>query len=303
MKALSTLSIAVLLAALVSHAADLPAVKDAFFTTGSDIRIHYLDAGPRDESPLLLFIPGWRLTASVWARQIAYFSKSRRVIAIDPRSQGESSKVSDGNTPEDRARDLHELVDRLQLSRVVLVGWSQGVQDVAAYADQFGSDRVAGFVLVDSPVAAGPADIELNKESSKAELNLINIYANHPREYSEGMMASIFNKRPPKADFDRLVSDSLKTPTNTGVAMLVTDLFGSDRRAALAKFTRPTLVIAAAGSPLLAAQEEMAKRLPDGRFEIVQDAGHAIFADQPDRFNQLLARFLSDPDGPLKRSP
>jgi microsomal epoxide hydrolase len=303
MKTLSTLSIAGLLVAVLSHAVDLPAVRDGFFTTGSNIRIHYLDAGPRDDSPLLLFIPGWRLTASVWAEQIAYFSKSRRVIAIDPRSQGESSKVSDGNTPEDRARDLHELIDRLQLSRVVLVGWSQGVQDVAAYADQFGSDRVAGFVLVDSPVAAGPADIELNKEASKAELNLINLYANHPREYSEGMMASIFKKRPPKADFDRLVSDSLKTPTDTGVAMLVADLFGSDRRPSLAKFNRPTLVIAGVDSPVLAAQREMAKRLPDGRLEIVQDAGHAIFADQPDRFNQLLAKFLSDPNGPLKRSP
>jgi microsomal epoxide hydrolase len=303
MKTLSTLSIAGLLVAVLSHAVDLPAVRDGFFTTGSNIRIHYLDAGPRDDSPLLLFIPGWRLTASVWAEQIAYFSKSRRVIAIDPRSQGESSKVSDGNTPEDRARDLHELIDRLQLSRVVLVGWSQGVQDVAAYADQFGSDRVAGFVLVDSPVAAGPADIELNKEASKAELNLINLYANHPREYSEGMMASIFKKRPPKADFDRLVSDSLKTPTDTGVAMLVADLFGSDRRPSLAKFNRPTLVIAGVDSPVLAAQREMAKRLPDGRLEIVQDTGHAIFADQPDRFNQLLAKFLSDPNGPLKRSP
>jgi len=94
------------------------------------------------------------------------------------------------------------------------------------------------------------------------------------------------------------VSDSLKTPTDTGIAMLVADLFGSDRRPSIAKFSRPTLVIAAADSPLLAAQRDMATRLHDGRLEIVQDAGHAIFADQPDRFNQLVARFLSDPDGP-----
>ncbi|HEX9305557.1 MAG TPA: alpha/beta hydrolase [Thermoanaerobaculia bacterium] len=94
------------------------------------------------------------------------------------------------------------------------------------------------------------------------------------------------------------MSDSLKTPTDTGIAMLVADLFGSDRRPSIAKFSRPTLVIAAADSPLLAAQRDMATRLHDGRLEIVQDAGHAIFADQPDRFNQLVARFLSDPDGP-----
>ncbi len=53
------------------------------------------------------------------------------------------------------------------MKNVVLVGWSQGVQDVAAYVEQFGTDSIAGFVLVDSPLSSGPAEIKLHPESSE----------------------------------------------------------------------------------------------------------------------------------------
>jgi non-heme chloroperoxidase len=114
---------------------------------GAGLSIHVIDQGPIDAKPPLVFVPGWRFTHSIWADQIAEFSGDRRVIAIDPRSQGASTMTAEGDTPEQRAKDLDRLFARLKIQRIVLVGWSQGVQDVAAYVAAFGTADVAGLVL------------------------------------------------------------------------------------------------------------------------------------------------------------
>src|SRR5260370_25364198 len=51
--------------------------------------------------------------------------------------------------PEPRAREYKELGDQLALKQPVFVGWSMACGELAKYAEQFGSDNVGGFVLVD----------------------------------------------------------------------------------------------------------------------------------------------------------
>lgn len=264
------------------------AIRDKYCALGDGIRIHYLESGADSGAPDLVLIPGWRLPAFLWDEQLRTFSAMTRVIAIDPRSQGESSKTSDGNTPESRARDLHELLEKLNVQRFVLVGWSQGSQDVAAYLEQFGTDSVAGVVFVDSPVSWGSSEIDAHKEFAKSILSGIAIYAAHPREYSEGMARSILKKPHPDLDLQRIVTATLQTPTDTGIAMLVADIFGADRRPALAKLDKPTLVIASADSPLLDVQKEMAASIPRSRFLAIEGAGHAVFIDDPQKFDDAL---------------
>jgi non-heme chloroperoxidase len=146
-------------------------IKEGFATTTAGVRIHYLQSGDGSSSSALVLIPGWRLPAFLWNEQLARFALTNRVVAIDPRSQGESTKTADGNTPESRGRDLHEALAQLKISKCVLVGWSQGAQDVAAYLQQFGTGSVAGIVLVDSPVSYGPTEVDAHKEFTKAILS------------------------------------------------------------------------------------------------------------------------------------
>jgi hypothetical protein len=49
------------------------------------------------------------------------------------------------------------------------------------------------------------------------------------------------------------------------------DIFGADRRPALKRIDRPTLVIASGESPLLDVQKEMAERIPGARWVVVSD--------------------------------
>jgi pimeloyl-ACP methyl ester carboxylesterase len=86
----------------------------------------------------------------------------------------------------------------------------------------------------------------------------------------------------------------MKTPTTIGIGMLVADLFGVDRTAALKKIGCPTLIIASAKSNELARQEAGASQIPHARFEKIDDAAHAVFLDQPERFHELLEKFVKD---------
>src|SRR5512142_1404486 len=88
--------------AMAAAAVAQSAPKSAFFTTSDGVRLHYLDAG---KGPAIVFIPGWTMAAEIWEKQIAHFATKYRVIAVDPRSQGDSDKAAEGNYPERRARD------------------------------------------------------------------------------------------------------------------------------------------------------------------------------------------------------
>jgi microsomal epoxide hydrolase len=272
-------------------------IKEGFVTTSAGVRIHYLQSGDASSSRAIILIPGWRLPVYLWNEQLTKFAQTNRVIAIEPRSQGESTKTTDGNTPESRAGDLHEVLAQLKVSKSVLVGWSQGAQDVSAYLQQFGTASVAGIVLVDSPVSYGPAEVEIHKEFSKAILSNVSIYANHPQEFSEAMVQSLFKKPHPDLDPPSIVKSTLQTPTNTGIAMLISDIFGADRRPPLAKLDKPALVVASGSSPLLDVQKEMAASTPKAKLVVIDGTAHAVFVDDPAAFDAALQSFLESLPG------
>src|ERR1019366_2094831 len=89
----------ILLCILSVPSVQAQAVKSGFFKTSDGIRIHYLEAG---SGRPLVFIPGWTMPAWIWQKQIDEFSKAYHVIAVDPRSQGESDKPPYGHLPETR---------------------------------------------------------------------------------------------------------------------------------------------------------------------------------------------------------
>jgi len=261
-----------------------------------DVTLHYVEAG-RVESPALVLIPGWSCAAGIWKKQIAHFSKTMHVIAIDPRSQGDSAKTDDGNTPMQRARDYEALLEELKVENAVLVGWSQGVQDVASYVDQFGTRRLRGVVLVDAAVSKGARSVSANPEFVQGLLRNMDIYARHKREYLEGMMHAIFTQKMDDAEFNALVENGMKTPTNTGVAELAADMLGKDLTPSLKKFDKPTLVVASATSPEIAEQKSEAASLAHGSFVQVEHAGHGVFVDQPEAFNRALETFVASLPG------
>ncbi len=286
-------SIARLSVCLLASATARAQISEATTTVGSGVTIHYLQSGASTSSRALVLIPGWRLPAYLWTEQLNKFGSTIRVVAIDPRSQGPSSKTTDGNSPESRAVDLHTVLANLGITHATLVGWSQGAQDVAAYLGAFGTAGIDGVVFVDSPVSFGPAEVDQHPVFAKIILASLPMYAAHPAEYSKGMVQSFFVQPHPDLDVDRIVRSTLATPTDIGIAMLTQDIFGADRRPALRKLDKPALVIATAKSPLLDEEKEMAAMIPSSQLVVIDGAAHGVMIDQPARFDSALAAFLA----------
>jgi microsomal epoxide hydrolase len=275
------------------HAQSVPELRDRKMDVGGNVSLRVVEAGKPENQPVLVFIPGWSTGADIWRPQIETFAKANRVIAFDPRSEGESTKTTSGNTPETRAQDLHALLDRLNVRRPVLIGWSQGVQDVAAYVERYGTKELAGIVLVDAAVSDGAAGMASRPQETAAQFKMFAIYQAHQQEYLSGMMGAIISKPQSDGTIEQLVNTGTKTPPDIGVAMLVADMFGVDRRPALKKIDCPTLIIASAKSDELDRQQAAANQIPHARFEKIEDAAHAVFLDQPDRFDDSLTSFVS----------
>ena len=275
------------------HADSVPEVGEHRVDVGGNVSLRVIEAGKfrSGAPPGLVFIPGWSTGADIWRRQIETFAKTNRVMAFDPRSEGESTKTSSGNTPETRAQDLHALLN-WGMRRPVLIGWSQGVQDIAAYVERYGTKDLAGIVLVDAAVSDGADGISARPQETAAQFKMFAIYQAHQQEYLGGMMRAIISKPQGDGIIEQLVNTGIKTPPDVGVAMLIADMFGVNRTPALKKIECPTLIIASAKSDELARQQAAANQIPHARFEKIEDAAHAVFLDQPDRFNDLLTSFV-----------
>ena len=291
-KFISLCLIAVICLASMVLRADLKTGSSHMVEIADGVTLRLIEAGKPGDEPTLVFIPGWGTGADIWRRQIDLFAKTHRVIAFDPRSQGESTKTNSGNTPETRAQDLHTLLERLGVRHPVLIGWSQGVQDVAAYVERYGTKDLAGIVLVDAAISDGADGMAARPQETAEQFKMFAVYQAHQPEYLDGMMHAIISKPQSDDTMKGLISTGMKTSPDVGVGMLVADMFGVNRTPALKKIDCPTLIIASAKSFELSRQQSAANQIPHARFEKVDDAAHAVFIDQPDRFNELLKSFV-----------
>jgi non-heme chloroperoxidase len=248
--------------------------KSTFVTTPDGVRIHCLEKGA---GPAILLVPDWTMPAEIWEFQLSFFSRAYRVVAMDPRSQGRSAKTTEGHYPAARARDIKAVVDQLRLSPVILVGW---------YLDQFGSATVAHLVLVDGIVGG-----DFDPIATPALLKYANAFQHDRIKTTSDFVRSMFKKPQSEEYLSRLIASSLETPTNSAMALFL-GAFTTDNRPVLGKIDVPTLIVVAGNGPSIPFYQEMQKRIAHSRLEVFENAGHALFVDEPGRFNLLLDAFL-----------
>lgn len=255
----------------------------AFFTTSDSVRIHYLDAG---SGRPIVFIPGWTMPAWIWEEQIGEFSKKYRVIAVDPRSQGDSDKPSFGHLPETRSRDYKELIDHLNLKQPVLVGWSMACAELLKFVEQFGTDNLAGLVLVD-----GFLWDKQNPDMFVALSGWMNQLQQDRQKHADAFVRTMFKKPHPEGYYTRLADASIQVPADTAVVLIYDMLAVKEFSSALAKVNRPVVF---AYQPETQPTADMLKaKLGDRvRLERFENDGHALFVDDAEKFDHILDDFL-----------
>lgn len=112
----------------------------------ADIELYYEDHGTGQ--PVVL-IHGYPLNGHSWERQHrVLLDAGYRVITYDRRGFGQSSQPTTGYDYDTFAADLKALLDHLDLTDVVLVGFSMGSGEVTRYLGKYGSHRVSKAALL-----------------------------------------------------------------------------------------------------------------------------------------------------------
>ena len=115
-------------------------------TTKDGTQIYYKDWGSGQPA---VFSHGWPLSSDSWESQILFMaSNGYRCIAHDRRGHGRSSQPWNGNEMDTYADDLSELIEKLDLKDVSLIGFSAGGGEVARYIGRRGTKRLAKAALI-----------------------------------------------------------------------------------------------------------------------------------------------------------
>jgi pimeloyl-ACP methyl ester carboxylesterase len=114
----------------------------------------YIDRGERS-GPAVVLIHGYTDNARDWVPMLPYLSKSYRLILVDIRGHGQSSKPECCYTRLDFAYDIKLLLDALGVPKADIVGHSLGSIIAQTFAEYW-PERTAHAVLISSTGGSPP---------------------------------------------------------------------------------------------------------------------------------------------------
>jgi non-heme chloroperoxidase len=141
--------------------------------------LHYVEQGEDSEQPVIIFVHGSLDDYRCWQFQLDYFSKRYRTISYSRRFAYPNKwidNVAEDNTIEDNAKDLDELLRKLDVAPAHLVGASYGAF-IALYCASKNPELAKTMVLNEPPIlpflARSPLkdDVELFKRYRTHVLN------------------------------------------------------------------------------------------------------------------------------------
>ena len=290
-RVLGVFSVFLLRAALWNGTASADSAKDCFFKTSDGVRLHYVEAGKGDRT--IVFAPGWMMPASVFDAQVRELSKKHRVVAFDPRSQGKSEVFHGSHSPERRCKDLDELLRAAKADGPILAGWSLGVMEVLDYLAHYKPTNLAGLILIDNSIGEGgsPGAASAPPPKVSSTKPLPEPDPDQRAAYLKRFTLGLTKKPMAPAMFDAIFASARQVPYPAARELINKPYPRAYWRDTLLAQRVPILY---AVRPRFEAQGRMlcAKRPGQAQLEVFSDAGHALFIDEPARFNRLVGEFV-----------
>jgi len=236
---------------------------------GADI--HYVAYGHGD--PVLLLHGGLSNKLS-WFSQIPWLVASgRRVVLIDTRGHGDSTPGSSKLSYQVFAEDTLRVLDRLDIQRTDIIGWSDG-GIIALLLGIEAPQRVRRIVAISANFR--PSGLIPEADRSRNEPHNISL-----RKITDRLHSWWSGAGEKHAALEAEIKELWRTEPQ---------LDHSDLQA----ITAPTLVIVGENDIIdLVHSSELAQKLANGRLEIVPEAGHAAPITHALQINQLIASFLN----------
>ncbi|WP_131536849.1 alpha/beta fold hydrolase [Pedobacter nototheniae] len=226
--------------------------KDGKYIDLGNAKIYYEEYGKG--APLVL-LHGNNGSISDFYKQISFFSKNYRVIAIDTRGQGRSTDLTENEySYKGFADDLFKITQALKLDKINILGWSDG----------------------------GNTGLIFNYEHPELMEKLIIIGANlNP----QGIKEDVINA------FKQQASEN-KAGTNKRLINLMLN-YPDISVEQLGKIKNPTLIIAGSNDVIKEEHTQLIHNsIQNSEIQIIADATHYVPFEKPDTLNNLMLNFL-----------
>jgi non-heme chloroperoxidase len=268
--------------------------------TKDGTEIYYKDWG--SGQPIVLS-HGWPLSSDSWESQAFHLaSNGFRVIAHDRRGHGRSSQPWGGNDMDTYADDLAQLIEALNLTNAILIGFSTGGGEVARYVGRHGSKRVAkiGLIAAVTPLMAkGPSNPDGVPLEVFDGLRAASI-ADRSKLYRDLASGPFFGFNRPGVTPSQGMIDSFwlagmmsghKNAYDCIKAFSETDLRGD-----LKKFDKPTLIVHGDDDqivPIATSARAAAKLVPNATLKEYAGAPHGLTDTHKQQLNADLLKFAA----------
>ena len=276
----------------------MPYLKTNSTTKTNAINIYYQEYGAGKP---VIFIHGWPLNHEMWEYQFNELPKHKiRCIAYDRRGFGKSDRPFEGYDYNTFADDLNELIIQLNLTQVVLVGFSMGGGEIARYIGKYGNAKIEKVVFISSvtPFRLKTTDNPEGTEKEKFQETINALMADRPAFLAD------FGKRFFGVDLmNQPVSKSilewnqLLCLNSSSIATIecVRAFSETDFRDDLEKITVPVLIIHGNDDnivPIKASGDKTAALIPNAKYIVYDDAPHGLFITEKENLNKDLFSFI-----------
>jgi pimeloyl-ACP methyl ester carboxylesterase len=250
-------------------------------TNGTNI--HYRRTG--GSKPPLVLLHGLTGSGACWIPLARGLEGKYGVVMPDARGHGNSSTPRSGYRYEDNAGDVIALIQGLGLAAPVLLGHSMGGLIAAVVASQLAT-AIRGVVLAD------PTFLSPQRQREVHESDVVEQHRRLLTLDKEDVLAQArvrhAHRRPEFVELvtearlkTRIVAFDVLTPPNPEYHQLVSAIC-----------VPILLIIADNGVVSLETAQELRNLNSRLRVEQIQDAGHGIPYDQPERFEAVVRSFL-----------
>jgi len=267
--------------------------------TGEEISIAYSDYG---QGQPVVFIHGWPSSREMWEYQLAdTVNAGYRVIKYDRRGFGKSSKPWTGYDYNTLAGDLHEIIEQLDLQKVILVGFSMGGGEVVRYIANYGQDRIARIALISSVLpyllktTDNPEGIE-RKVFDDMEEKIKNDRIGFLEDFGKAFFGIGLLNRPLSTALLNYYHHLTIVATQQSTLECIRSFSGTDFRDDLKKITVPTLIVHGDNDkivPFENSSQRTASMIPRSELIVYNDGPHGLFYTHRELLNKDLLNFFA----------